>query len=80
MEKKDFQFEYDFHKILDFVEPYYILSVVLIGIASNSIAFFIFVLKKKLVKQVNQILISLAFVDNFFLLCLLVANLKMFKH
>ena len=74
-----FEFELKLLNALGLVEPYYILSVVLIGFVSNSITFFIFASNKLKTEQVNSILASLALVDNCFLLSLLVANLKIFN-
>ncbi len=74
-----FELEYKLLNMLDLVEPYYIVSVILMGFISNSTTFFIFAWNKLKIEQVNSILASLALVDNCFLLSLLVANLKIFN-
>jgi hypothetical protein len=76
MNQTNFEFHLKLLKTLEIAEPYYIMSVILVGLISNSLTVLIFTFKKMKFEPANSALGSLALADNCFLLSLLVINLK----
>ncbi|CAF1030706.1 unnamed protein product, partial [Brachionus calyciflorus] len=70
--------EYGFIDLLNKIEPYYILTIIIVGLFGNSLSFFLFMFTKLKLEQANYILAALAFADNGFLISLLMVNLKNF--